>query len=234
MVKVSAGESVAAAIRRRIRRSPNRFWHPSDFAGEPHAVELALSRLVEEGELERVRRGTYWRGTKTRFGTSAPPSIEAVRKVVGESEAIGAAEWYATNLLGLSTQVAPVPVVAVSRRTPTGLPDVRIISRASRTGRRDGHLTPTEVTILEALDGWDRFVEVPPPVALQRFLAAIDQQDVRVDRLVAAARTEPPAVRERLRFVLERGGRVLEASRIERARSRSARDRALAVVEAAD
>lgn len=234
MVRVSAGDSVAAAIRRRIRRSPNRFWHPSDFAGEPHAVELALSRLVEEGELERVRRGTYWRGTKTRFGTTAPPAIEAVRNVVGDSEAIGAAEWYATNLLGLSTQVAPVPVVAVSRRTPTGLPDVRIISRASRTGRRDAHLTTTEVTILEALDGWDRFVEVPGPVAVKRFLAAVKQPDVRVERLVAAARTEPASVRERLRFVLEQGGQFAEAKRIQRARSRSARERALAVVKAVD
>ncbi len=230
MVRVKPADSVAAAIRRRVRRTPNRFWRPSDFTGEPHAVELALGRMVADGEIERVRRGVYWRGTPTRFGTTVAPSLDAVRSIVGQSEAVGAAEWYATNLLGLSTQVAPVPVISVTRRIPTGLPDVKLVNRASRAGRRKARLSVTEVTILEALEGWDRFVELPTLAAVDRFEAALALPDVRLDRLITASTTEPPAVRERLRAVLEFMGRTAEAGRIARARSRSAQDRALAVI----
>jgi len=122
MARVADSRSVANSVRRRVIRSSGRFWHVEDFEGSGRAVEMALSRLVEAGELERVRRNGYWHGVKTGFGMTVAPPVAAVRKVVGENEAVGAAGWYATNLLGLSTQVAPVPVVAVSRRTPTGIP----------------------------------------------------------------------------------------------------------------
>lgn len=231
MVRVTSSSSIANMVRRKVARSNDRFWHVEDFEGGPKAVEMALSRLVEAGALERVRRNVYWHGSRTRFGMTVAPSVAVVRKVVGGSEAVGAAEWYATNLLGLSTQVAPVPVVAVSRRTPTGIPDVRIISRAGRTGRRDARLNDVEVTILEALDGWHKFVEVDAATATDRFLRALQSDSVRLGRLVAASRTEPSRVRERLRYLLREAGQTAEADKIERARSRSGREHALAVVE---
>jgi len=55
---------------------------------------------VAEGELERIRRGVYWRGSKTHFGMTAAHPIEAVRNLVGEGEAIGAVERYAQTCLG--------------------------------------------------------------------------------------------------------------------------------------
>ena len=233
MVRVADSRSIAKTIRRKVLRSSERFWKSEDFEGDPKTIESALSRLVEAGELEHVRRGVYWRGRPTRFGMSVPPPVDAVRKIVGDDEAVGAAEWYATNLLGLSTQVAPVPVIAVSRRPPAGISGVRLVSRTSRTGRRDARLNSLEVTILEALDGWERYVEVDGETAVRRFLVLLAEDRVRLRRLTSAARTETVRVRERLRWLLEQGGHADQATRIDGARSGTARSQALAVLGAA-
>jgi len=223
-------KSTAADVRRRVLRSENRFWHVDDFGGEPHAVAMALGRLLETGELERLRRGVYWRGGDTHFGRQRPEAVRTLREVAGDREAVGAAGWYATNLLGLSTQVAPRPVVSITGRPPTGLRGIEVINRAARTGRRDAHLNETEVTVLEALEGWDKYVEVDSKKALDRFAQLLDAEEVRIDRLVRAAKTESPVVRERLRAILVRVGAEEAASTIPRARSEASRKRALRVI----
>lgn len=230
MVRLADNRSVANKVRRQVTRSRDRFWRGEDFEGDAKAVDMALSRLVVDGEIERVRRGVYWRGSKTRFGMTVAPSIKAVREIIGDQEAVGAAEWYATNLLGLSTQVSPVPVIAVSKRTPTGIADIRLVNRASRTARREARLNDVEVTILEALEGWDKYVEVDADTATDLFLGALERDDVRVGRLVTASRTESPRVRERLRYLLQLAGHPADAARIASARSQSAREHALSVV----
>ncbi len=222
--------SAASLVRKQVLASTNRFWRVEDFQGPPHAVVLELRRLLRAGELERVRRGVYWRGRKTRFGMAVPAAVEAVRKATGEREAVGAAGWYATNLLGLSTQVSPVPIVAISTRPPTGLRGVKLLDRSRRTGRRTGRLNYLEVTLLEALEGWDRHVELAPDAATRRFLELLRNQRVSVTKLARASKTEPPRVRERLRALLEAGGWETEARLIEPARSESARSRALHVM----
>lgn len=221
---------IAAKVRRRVLGSSDRFWRVEDFDGPPAAVDMALLRLAADGELERVRRGVYWRGRRTSFGMTTSPPVQAVREVIGKREAVGAAEWYATNVLGLSTQVSPVPVVAVSRRVPTGLPNVRLVNRASRTGRREAHLNEMEVTILEALEGWEKYVELDPAAAVERFEALLRRTEVRVDRLARASRTESARVRERLRYLLRHAGWQAEAEQIEGARRPVTRDHALAVL----
>ena len=230
MARVADSRSVAQKVRRQVTRSRDRFWRVEDFDGGAHAVDAALRRLATDGDLARVRRGVYWRGSRTRFGMTAASSVRAVREILGGREAVGAAESSAANLLGLSTQVSPVPVIAVSRRAPTGLADIRLVNRASRTARREVGLNDLEVTILEALEGWDKYVEVDAATATDRFVSALGRSDVRIDRLVSASRTESPRVRERLRFILGEAGRPMDAARIEGARSRTARDQALSVV----
>lgn len=217
-------------MRRRVLRSRDAFWRVAAFDGEPHAVVMELSRLVAAGELERVRRGLYWRGSQTRFGRRVPAAVEALREVAGDREAIGAAGWYATNLLGLSTQVSPEPVVSITARPPTGLRGIRVINRASRSGRRDARLNEVEVTLLEALEDWEKYVELDQATALERFVEILRRPDVRVDRIAGASATESAAVRERLRAVLEHGGWHDAAGKIERARSPTARERARRVL----
>jgi hypothetical protein len=225
--------STAERIRRRVIRSRDRFWRVEDFDGDPKAIEMAVLRLERAGELERVRRGVYWRGRNTRYGRAVPSHLEAVREVIGDGEGVGAAGWYATNLLGLSTQVAPRPLLAVSRRVPKGLGNIDFVNRASRTGRRDAALNDREITFLEALEGWDRFVELDTPTAVKRMVGLLDRKDIRVARLVRAASTESSRVRERLRYLLAQAGKVDEADRVERARSRAGRESALSVFRSA-
>ena len=180
----------------------------------------------------RVRRGVYWRGKKSRFGMIGASQGEAVQKVLGAQEAVGATGWNATNLLGLSTQVSPVEALAVTHRRPEGLHNVKVSSRAARSGRREAKLNGMEVTFLEALEGWDRYVEADGATALERFGELLDREDIRVERLVRASRTEPPVVRERLRAVLRHGGYEEQAERVPAARDPRTRSRALRVLGA--
>ncbi len=236
MTTATKKRSVAEQVRRRVLASRERLWRVEDFEdledakGSASAVNNELRRLVARGELMRVRRGVYWRGKKSRFGMLGAPQADALRKSVGDDEAVGATGWHATNLLGLSTQVSPVETLAVTHRVPAGMTKVKVASRAARRGRRDARLNGMEVTFLEALEGWDRYVEADAKTALKRFVKLLGRDDVRVDRLVSASSTEPPAVRERLRAVLVQAGEAAAANRIRRARDPRTRERALRVL----
>jgi hypothetical protein len=230
--------SIAERVRRRVLSSRDRLWRVEDFEdlegdGGSMAVNNELRRLVAKGELSRVRRGVYWRGRMSRFGMLAAPQADALRKSVGDDEAVGATGWHATNLLGLSTQVAPVETLTVTHRRPEGLGKVKVSSRAARHARRDAKLNSLEVTFLEALEGWERYVEVDGRTALRRFVELLGRDDVRVDRLVTASRTEPPAVRERLRAILIEAGHANAAEGVRRARDPRTRERALRVLPTA-
>lgn len=231
MANTPKSESVAWNVRKKVLRSNDRFWHVKDFDGATSAVWDALSRLAREGEIRRVRRGTYWRGRQTSWGRAAVPAIAAVREVVGDKEAVGAAGWMAANAVGISSQVVATPVVSVTSRPPTGFDNIKLISRAQRTGRRDANLSDAEVTLLEALDGWHHYSEVPPHTAVKRLLEYIEDTNADAGKLARASTTEPALVRERLRALLERGGLTAEAAMIDRARSDTARKRALMVLE---
>ncbi len=226
----SNGLSVAQQVRSCVMCSGERMWSVEDFAGPPSAVNNELRRLVARGELARVRRGIYWHGRQSRFGMVGAPTSDAVRKLLGNREAIGATGWQAAKLLGLSTQVAPVESLATTGRPPTGLRNVRLASRTARSGRREAKLNGLEVTILEAIEGWERYVEVDGATALARFRDALARNDVHIDRMVAASRTEPPGVRERLRAILIYAGHKEQADHIPAARDPRTRERALRVI----
>jgi len=222
--------SVAQHVRQRVLRSGERLWGIEDFQGSPSAVNNELRRLLARGELVRVRRGVYWRGKKSRFGMVGASQGEAVRKLLGPHEAIGATGWQAAKLLGLSTQVSPVETLAVTHRHPEGLSNVKVASRVARSARRDAKLNGLEVTFLEVLNGWERYVEADSATTLERFRELLGREDMRVERLVRASRTEPPAVRERLRAVLRYAGYEQQGEHVPTARDPRTRERALRVL----
>lgn len=233
MSKVTADRSVSRKVTHRVLAGGERAWSVSDFddLGTPDAINSALRRLVEDEQLRRVRRGVYWRGRESKFGMTPTPGHAVVREVLGDQEAIGAAEWSATNALGLSTQVPRQLTLAISTRSPRNLPrDVKVVRRDARRGRRTLGLNEAEVTLLEALDAWDRYVEVPADEALDCFARALRSREVRLDRVVRASATEPPAVRERLRAVLQYAGHTHAAGRVPRARDKRTADKALRVL----
>jgi len=86
--------------------------------GSRAAVDQALSRLNERGQLVRVGRGVYLCPVKSRFGTRAPSveeALEAIARQKGEVIVAGGAA--AANELGLTTQVPVRPVYWTSGRT---------------------------------------------------------------------------------------------------------------------
>jgi hypothetical protein len=187
--------------RQRIVRSRNRFWRPEEIAGAASTKKHLLADLVAEGDLRRVRRGLYWRGTKSPLGMSPPPTDVLVRELA-PGPGVGPAGLYAANLLRLSTQVPRRAEIAVPTRAPEGVGSVKFAARPARTGRVKAGLNPTEVALLEILESWERAVEVPPAEAWTRLRDLLVSGQARADRVARASQTEPGQVRARLRRLL--------------------------------
>lgn len=228
-------ESVATRLARRIRASGRRHWTVDELRDDDSssaAVQSAIQRLVKQGELRRVRRGLYWHAgslNDARVRERRVRSDGAAARALLVDRPHGASGWQAANVLGLSTQVSPVEVIAVAGRPPRPVRGVRFVDRSARRRRRDQRLGELEVTLLEAIEGWERYVELPSDAAAARFLELLGSPEVRRRSLALAARTEPPAVRERLRALLERGGWHKEAALVPRAVDPRTRARALRV-----
>lgn len=86
--------------------------------GNRAAVDQALSRLHERGELVRAGRGVYMKAVKSRFG-SRPPTVEQAVEAVAHQrgEVIVSNGAAAANALGLTTQVPVRSVYLTSGRS---------------------------------------------------------------------------------------------------------------------
>lgn len=86
--------------------------------GNRAAVDQALSRLTERGQLIRAGRGVYLRPITSRFGTRAPSVEQAVEALASQrGEVIVPSGAAAANTLGLTTQVPVRSVYLTSGRT---------------------------------------------------------------------------------------------------------------------
>jgi hypothetical protein len=234
MVNRIAAESIAAKVAASVARGRNRFFSVDDFAGHPRpAVSKALSNLHRDGKLLRVRRGLYWKGTSTPLGMAPPNPREVLLRLYGEGRGVGPAGTSAALALGLTTQMPRYPVYAVPYRTE-GVSRARLVLRTGHRGdSRVRHgLTEHEVALLEVLDSWDDTVELDTAEAVER-LRAILRDRVRTRRLVEAAVEEPPAVRERLRVLLDTDDTLRSLSAKLPPASSAASARALSVFEPA-
>ena len=101
-------------VRARIEEAtPGDIFIPADFSdlAEPRKITMCLSRLHEDGTLEKVKRGVYM---KPRFSKllnrPVPPREDAVAKAIARNHGwtIVPCGDTALNMLGLSTQI---PVV---------------------------------------------------------------------------------------------------------------------------
>lgn len=157
--------SVAERVADHVADLPDRsFIATREIDGTRTAVESAFSRAAADGRVARIRKGLYWKGADTPFGT-APPGIEEVAIKLGGPGSgpagVAAAEW-----LGLTTQMPSTYLVAVPSRAPMPWRRIRFIQRP--VGRLLRDLTPSEVAVIEVLRagdevlevGWERFAEV--------------------------------------------------------------------------
>lgn len=195
----------AADARRAVLASRGRFWEPGDFSLPPSTAHHLLSELEARGELRRMRRGLYWRGTKTPLGM-APPPTDRLIEALAPGPGVGLAGLSAANLLRLSTQIPRRALVAVPERAPSDAGPITFLSRATRTGRAAAGLNATEVAALEVLDDWDAVLEVTPDEATRRLTELLRTGDLRAERLAQAATTEPGRTRARLAALLTTAG----------------------------
>jgi hypothetical protein len=151
--------SPAAAIRNAPERS---FVHVDRLPGTSAAARKAASRAARDGELVSVRRGLYYKGSRTRSGMTRPRVEEVTREVLGE-RGVGPAGYSAARALGLTTQLPALWQVA-TLRTVDAIDGVKQHARRN-LGRVD--LTEKEIALLEVLRapevyaeaGWDAFVQ---------------------------------------------------------------------------
>lgn len=104
---------LAQRIARFTRTEPARVYTPADFLdlGTPHAVGMALSRMVRAGTLRRVARGLYDVPRNHPLLGELSPSTDALVRAVARRDGvvIQPLDVEATNLLGLSEQVVAKP-----------------------------------------------------------------------------------------------------------------------------
>jgi hypothetical protein len=151
----------ATAVRAKVDRAkPGTFIRATDFDSPRSATDAALSRLdASRPDLVRVSRGLYWKGVKSRYGAGKPSPVDVARAVSG-GRGVGPTGWSAAHALGLSTQIAATPELAIVGAAPTGITDVKF-HRRNNTARVG--LSYLDIALLEVLrddlrhndGGWD-------------------------------------------------------------------------------
>jgi hypothetical protein len=165
---------------------PGTFFVVSNFPGPRRAVESAFSRLAVDGDLVRVRRGIYWKGVKSRFGSGRPTPEDVVIATAGH-RAIGPTGWLAGYRLGLSTQIPSTLEFAVIGSPPTGIGGA-IFHRRNNVARHG--LNYLEVAILEVLRSWPNHSEVSWNDLVSRIREFVSIKKIRPNKLFAAAAYE--------------------------------------------
>ena len=179
--------STAEDVRERVAAAPSRaFIAVAELPGSRRAVECALSRLAADGGVVRVRKGLYWKGPKTRFGMASPRSVDVALEVAGPGA--GPAEMSAAHLLGLTTQVPSVAVVAVPGRAPAPVAGVLFVSRSIE--RRIAGLRPVEVAVLEVLRAGPALIEKPWSAVAETIGRLAAASEVRLDTLALSVADE--------------------------------------------
>jgi Family of unknown function (DUF6088) len=192
--------SVAECIRKKIEKSEEAYWMYDDFS--PHsvtAVSKTLSRMVQEGTLERVSKGVYYRPRMTRFGRSHPCQSE-IQQIVIESKSsnkIHPSGVSAANLLGFTTQNSVQGEFATSASSASR----QIIgSRARLHTRRPStwdNLSRTEASLLDFLRFRGELSDFSPEETKNRLLNYFREESC-FEKFLEVVDEEPPRVRAML------------------------------------
>ena len=109
-----ARPDILKQVKLRIENAaPGDIFIPADFSdlAEARKITMCLSRLHEDGTLERVKRGVYMKPRYSQFlNRTVPPREDAVAKAIARNYGwtIVPCGDTALNMLGLSTQIPTV------------------------------------------------------------------------------------------------------------------------------
>jgi hypothetical protein len=195
--------SVSKAAKKRIAKAPvDSFVRTVDLAdlGSTSAIETTLSRACRRGDLERLEKGLYWKGARSRFGTTKPNWLTLALEVSRRRRAGGPSGATAAYFLSLSTQVPPAPEIAVVGPKPSGrVSRTNGIKYFMRSNLHREKLTPEEIAVLELAREGFRRVEISKSGLNERLSDLVATNHVRPGFLNAAAEYEPRTVRESLK-----------------------------------
>lgn len=194
--------SDASQVRRRVLAGGERHWQLSDFRDlSANAAAHALSRLAADGELQRVRKGLYYRPKLTAIGPSVPSASAALAQTFPAP--LHPAGLSAANALGLSTQnPARGEFATPAAAAPSALAGALVHTRRPHT--RVG-LSARDGALLETLRERAQSSDLSPQETVKRLLSLVsDPTDFR--RLTAAALAEPPRVRAMLGALGQQAG----------------------------
>jgi hypothetical protein len=190
----NGSQNAMAAVRQRIERGGERLWRLEDFRDCSFgAAAQALSRLKREGAIERLSKGIYYRSRTSAFGNSRPNPV-SLQKLMSERTRVFPAGIAAANLLGFSTQSASRGELATSALS---LPRKLVGSETIIHTRRPeswASLSDEDAALLDFLRRGGRTSELSPYDTTQRTLSLLSRSG-RFERLLKAARSEPPRVR---------------------------------------
>jgi len=198
--KMKKTQSTAEYIRQEIEKGEKRYWLYDDFSDLPvTAVSKTLSRMVQEGTLERVSKGVYYRPHQTRFGRSYP-SLSEIQQIFIPNKLdhkIYPSGVSAANLLGFTTQNSVQGEFATSANS---LPRKIVGERAQIHTRRPSNwnnLSKTEASLLDFLRSKGELSELSPEETTKRLLDYFREESC-FERIIEVADTEPPRVRAML------------------------------------
>lgn len=153
-------DSTNHIIEQKISRfKPGQIFSPSDFKelGSSTAIRKALSRLVEQGHVERMGQGIYVIPKKDKVFGKVLPSMEQLAEALAKKDhvKIKPSGQYALNKVGLSTQV-PMRLVFLtsgnSKRIQIGKNAIIFKSTTAKKLSMKGDITSLLFLGLEELD----------------------------------------------------------------------------------
>jgi predicted transcriptional regulator len=180
--------NAANFIKMKILSIPERVWRVTDFPEyPPNTVSKVLFRLCKKGIIEKLHKGTYYRGKATILGKTIPEVKDVVEKVVDKKFLGGLHAFYN---LGLTTQV-PASLNIVSN-SQAKLPNAKIIRRNIT------HLEKAkeeEFWIIESLRKINHIPNCPSAIAISKIKSYIINKKISLLRVSEFVMHEPPRVR---------------------------------------
>jgi len=163
-----------------------------------------LSRLARDpkGPVVRAAKGLYYKsGPADPFFGKRKPSPVEVAVQVARGQGVGPAGSFAAAYLGLSTQVAPRPLLTVVGTPPTG---VRSVDWRTRKNPARAQLNFAEVAVVELLTLYPYAVEADWEDVVDRVADLRDRRRINLERIrrVVVSERRKPELRENLEQLL--------------------------------
>jgi hypothetical protein len=193
---------VTTLVRQRLEAGGERLWRLGDFHDlSPSAVAQALSRLAQQGKIDRLSKGVYYRSRQTAFGKSKPNPAQ-IRDLVPKDSTVFPSGIAAANLLGFTTQNAARSEVSTNALSlPRKLVGADTIIHNRRPEAWTG-LSETDAALLDFLRRSARTSGFAPNETVRHLLSLFSEKD-RLNRLLDVAGSEPPRVRAMLGAIAE-------------------------------